>query len=92
MHPLTRHASIRKQQRGISPETVDALLAHGAKEHDHRGALVVYFDKQTRSRMLSKVGAGHYKLMEGKLNAYAVVSNAGALITVGHRHKRINRH
>jgi hypothetical protein len=42
--------------------------------------------------MLAKIGAAHYKLIEGKLNAYAILSNGGDLITVGHRHKRINRH
>jgi hypothetical protein len=46
--------------------------------------------------MLAKIGVAHYKLIEGKLNAYAyaypVLSVGGELITVGHRHKRINRH
>lgn len=42
--------------------------------------------------MLAKVGATHYKAIERKLNAYAVLSDGGDLITVGHRHKRINRH
>ena len=92
MQLLTRHASIRMQQRGITPDTVDALLTYGAKEYDHRGASVVYFDKQSRSRMLAKIGAAHFKTIEGKLNAYAVLSDRGDLITVGHRNKRINRH
>lgn len=92
MQRLTRHASIRMQQRGITPDTVDALLAYGTTEHDHRGAKVVYFDKHARFRMLAKVGMAHYKLIEGKLNAYAVLSGGGDLITVGHRQKRINRH
>jgi hypothetical protein len=42
--------------------------------------------------MLSKVGPDQYKSIEGKLNAYVVLSDGGDLITVGHRHKRINRH
>lgn len=92
MQLLTRHASIRMQQRGITPDTVDALLAYGTREYDHRGAKVVYFDKQARSKMLAKVGVADYKLIEAKLNAYAVLSDGGDLITVGHRHKRINRH
>jgi hypothetical protein len=92
MQILTRHASNRMQQRGITTDTVDALLAFGAKEYDHHGARVIYFDKQARSRMLAKIGVAHYKLIEGKLNAYAVLSLGGDLITVGHRHKRINRH
>lgn len=92
MQLLTRHASIRMQQRGITPDTVDALLAYGTREYDHRGAKVVYFDKQARSKMLAKVGVTEYKLIEAKLNAYAVLSDGGELITVGHRHKRINRH
>ena len=92
MQLLTQHASIRMQQRGITPDTVDALLTYGTKEYDHCGARVVYFDKQARFRMLAKLGVDHYKSIEGKLNAYAVLSNSGGLITVGHRQKRINRH
>lgn len=92
MQTYTRHASVRMQQRCITPETVDALLAYGTKEYDHRGAKVVYFDKRARSRLLSKVGADQYKSIEGKLNVYVVLSGGGDLITVGHRHKRINRH
>jgi hypothetical protein len=92
MQLYTRHASVRMQQRGITPDTIDALLTFGSKEYDHRGARVVYFDKRARSRMLSKVGPDQYKSIEGKLNAYVVLSDGGDLITVGHRHKRINRH
>jgi hypothetical protein len=92
MQALTQHASVRMQQRGITPDTIEALLAYGAKEYDHRGATVVYFDKPARRRLLADVGEIQYKTFEGKLNTYAVLSNGGNLITVGHRAKRINRH
>lgn len=92
MQMLTQHASSRMQQRGIKPDTVDVLLACGAREYDHCGAALVYFDKQARKRVLSRYGFSQYRLFEGQLNAYAVLSEGGTVVTVGHRTKRINRH
>jgi hypothetical protein len=79
------------QQRGIAPDTVKALLEFGAKAYDNRGAAVIYFDKHARKKLFAQVGANQYKSLEGKLDAYAVLSYEGSVITVGHRAKRINR-
>lgn len=48
---LTRHAAVRCQQRGISRETIEALLSHGARRFDHRGGCVVYFDHAARAKV-----------------------------------------
>lgn len=88
---LTRHASIRLQQRGIPPGILDPLLAYGHKAHDHRGGTVVYFDHQARKRLKRALEEGQYRRVERHLDAYAVIAGDGAILTVGHRTRRICR-
>ena len=91
MPSLTQHAQTRMQQRGIRPTTLNTLLDYGAYSHDHRGATIVYFDKKAKRRLLRDSGREVYRVMEKQLNAYAVVGIDGAVVTVGHRDKRITR-
>ena len=91
MAALTQHAITRMQQRGIKVQTVEMLAHCGAKEHDHRGAIILYFDKQARHRLRRLYGAEQIKQAEGHLDTYAVVAQCGAIVTVGRRTKRINR-
>lgn len=88
---LTRHAEVRMQQRGITMATLQSLLEYGAKTHDHRGAAIVYFDKKAKSRIRKVSQRQAYQALEKQLNAYAVVTAEGAVVTVGHRHRRIRR-
>ena len=91
MPGLTQHAQARMQQRGITLTTLNSLLDYGAQSHDHRGATIVYFDKKAKRRLLRDSGCEVYRVMEKQLNAYAVVGIDGAVVTVGHRDKRIPR-
>lgn len=89
---LSNHAVAQMRQRAISETTVDYLVEWGRKVYDHRGAVIHYFDKSTRAQLLKHVGEQQAKQIERQLDAYAVVSTKGEVITVGHRYKRINRH
>lgn len=86
----TAHASVRCQQRGVSPFVVDLLLRFGRREHDHRGAEIVFFDRRAKKEVESYTGGSIGKLSE-QMDSYAVVSD-GCVITVGVRHKKLNRH
>jgi hypothetical protein len=86
----TTHASTRCQQRGVSPFVVDLLLRFGRREHDHKGAEIVFFDRRAKKEVESYTGGSIGKLSE-QMDSYAVVSD-GCVITVGVRHKKINRH
>ena len=86
----TAHASVRCQQRGVSPFVVDMLLRFGRRQHDHRGAEIVFFDRRAKKEVESYTGGSIGKLSE-QMDSYAVVSD-GCVITVGVRHKKINRH
>jgi len=92
MKNLTQHAACRMQQRGIKPETIGILFECGTKEYDHRGAVILYFDKLARQRLRYQYGLDQYKRIEGQLDTYAVLAEDGIIVTVGHRTKRINRH
>ncbi|MBP8168054.1 MAG: DUF4258 domain-containing protein [Azonexus sp.] len=89
---LSNHAVAQMQQRAISESTIDYLIEWGRKAYDHRGAVIRYFDKASRTQLLRHVGEERAKQLEHQLDAYVVVSTNGQVITVGHRYKRINRH
>ena len=91
MLDLTQHAEVRMQQRGIARSTLESLLDYGSQAHDHHGATILYFDKKARSRLLKDSGRVAYRVAEKQLNTYAVVSNDGAVVTVGRRSRRIPR-
>lgn len=86
----TAHASVRCQQRGLSPFVVDLLLRFGRRAYDLRGAEKVFFDRRAKKEVESYTGGSIGKLCE-QMDLYAVVSD-GCVITVGVRHKKINRH
>lgn len=89
---LSNHAVAQMQQRAISELTIDYLMEWGRKAYDHRGAVIRYFDKTSRTQLIRHVGEQRVRELEHQLDAYVVVSNSGQVITVGHRYKRINRH
>ena len=89
---ITQHAAIRMQQRGIKEQTLDCLFRFGSKIHDSRGCVIVFFDKQSRKRLKEAPNLELLRPMESQMDAYAVVSMRGEVLTVGHRIKRINRH
>jgi hypothetical protein len=84
----TRHAIRRLQSRSIRPEVIDLLLEFGAYTHDHRGGEVIYFDKAGRARLHRSAPDSYRRHFKG-LNAYAVLSGDGALITAGWRYRRV---
>ena len=87
---MTQPAAIRQQQRGIPPLIMEWLSQYGACRHDHRGAEILYFDKQSRKALARDVGEEIVSRLSALLDTYAVVSDAGTVITVGHRFKRVS--
>lgn len=89
---FSNHAVAQMQQRAISETTIDYLIEWGRKAYDHKGAVILFFDKSSRAQLLRHLGEQRAKQLEHELDAYVVVSTEGQVITVGHRYKRINRH
>ena len=89
---LTQHARLRMQQRGIPRQAVDYVLAYGRVSHDHHGACVFWLDKRCKARLGREEGKQVVRKLDKHLNAYAVMEMDGAVLTVGHRYRRIWRH
>jgi len=88
---LSKHARSRMQQRGITLAALDCLLDHGREAHDHQGAVTVYFDKAARRKLERVADAGTRRQIDRFARLYAVLGGDGTVMTVGHRHRRINR-
>src|SRR5262245_6404122 len=88
---LSQHARARMQQRGISPAALACLLDYGREAHDHHGAVTVYFDKAARRRLERDADSITRKEIARLQRLYAVLGGDGAVMTVGHRYRRIHR-
>lgn len=86
--PLTNHARVRMQQRGIPPVALDVLLGYGREAHDHRGCRIVRFDKRSRRLAARELDGRMFHRLERYFDTYAVVGPDDAVITVGHRSRR----
>lgn len=91
MNPLTNHARIRCQQRGISPMEIDLLIQFGATEKSYDGTVKHFWNKESRRRLETYTGRRASKA-DARLNWFVVVGWTGAVVTTGHRTKRITRH
>lgn len=89
--PVTTHARVRMEQRGIPNAALDVLLEFGREAHDHRGCRIVRFDKSSRRRAARELGDTLFRRVERYLDAYAVVGPDDAVLTVGHRRRRFER-
>jgi hypothetical protein len=88
---MTWHAQTRAQQRAISAEILDLLLAFGT-EMRHRGADVLCVDRASRRRLQSGVDASTLRrLGRRRLNVYAVLGDGGRVITLAHCTRRLKR-
>jgi hypothetical protein len=77
------------QQRAIRADALELLFEYGREAFDHRGGVVLYFDKAARRRL--QHAAPRASGLERIVRCYAVVSTGGKVITVGHRSARIIR-
>ena len=88
----TEHATARMRQRGIPEELLDLLARFGDEWHDGHGARVLGFTKRARNHLCREIGEKSFARWESRLNVYAVVAPNDALITTGHRLRRLRRH
>ena len=91
--PLTDHARVRMQQRGIDQEAIELVLEHGRMLFDHHGAALFHVPRAKQRKLLAVLAPTSRRRMEKALDAYLVVSTrTGAIMTVGHRSHRLWRH
>lgn len=88
---MSQHAAVRKQQRGIPSEALECLIEFGKVCYDHHGAEIIHFDKRSKQRCLSTLSKDRLRKLDGHFDVYAVRGLDGALLTVGHRSRRLPR-
>lgn len=88
---ITEHAATRVRQRGVDPVVLDVLLAYGTGVHDHLGAEILVFDRKAFRRMERTLDAALVRRAESSRGLYAVRSMDGAVVTVGHRTRKLKR-
>ena len=87
---FTEHARTRMQQRGIPAAAVDLLISYGRSAPAGDGCELLFFDKAARSRLF-RDDPGAAREAERLCRTYAVLGSDGAVLTVGHRYRRIPR-
>lgn len=88
---ISRHASVRSQQRSIPPLIMDWLVRYGARQPAADGASILFFDKASRRRLAHDVGSPVLHALEPMLDAYVVQAADELVITVGWRTRRVLR-
>lgn len=86
--PLSQHARVRMQQRGLPPEAVDLIHRYGRRCHDHQGCARVFLDRRGREAIRRQEGEGVYRSYEKAWRAYLVERVGGAVLTAGYRTRR----
>jgi hypothetical protein len=90
---LTRHASVRAQQRGIPVWFLALLVDHGRSHHDWHGAVVKSVDRAMRRRPQGVLSRADYIAAETYFDVYAVVANDDlSIVTTAHRTRRRHLH
>ena len=90
---LTLHAARRAQQRAIPAAVLDLLLEYGDRFGAGGGAEIVRIGQHGRDELARDLPAATWREHGRKLQtAYAVVAADGAVVTVGHRSRRVERH
>ena len=87
---FTDHARARMQQRGIRADAIEALLDYGRASPAGDGCELVFFDKAARARLF-RDNPDAVREAERLCRTYAVLGRDGAVVTVGHRYRRVPR-
>ena len=84
---LSRHASVRAQQRGIPPLIVDWLREYGESHFDGHGGIYCFFSGASVRKIEREVGHAPVARLSEFMRCYLVLSSTdGCVITVGKRH------
>ena len=83
----SHHARTRMQQRGIPEQIVRNIITYGDSYTVPGGARARFISKKSLKALTNTLPKNDCLELERHKNVY-VVLNGGAIITVGHRHKR----
>lgn len=73
------------QQRSVSKEIVELLIAYGATRPVRDGCESLYFDRSSWRHAANELG-GRAKALEKFRNTFAIVAPDGTIVTVARAH------
>ena len=86
---VSRHASIRAQQRALSLELLDIVFTHGNRSPAGGGAEIIRLTLASIYELAVELEPTIWRRHADRLaSAYLVVASDGTLVTVGHRIRR----
>lgn len=91
MVELSRHAATRVCQRSVPPAVIEWLFEFGTSYPAGGGAEKLIFDKKARRRLAGNLGRLVYNRIEEFLDAYAVRSADGGVVTCGWLQTRVSK-
>jgi hypothetical protein len=91
MHEFSRHAAKRSKERSLPPAIIDWLHDFGTSYPAGDGAEKLIFDKPARRRLERNLGPIIYRKIEVSLDAFAVRSAEGGIITCGWMTSKVRR-
>lgn len=89
--PMTKHAEIRCQQRGLPVQILTWLDDYGSRAPAAGDAEIVYFNKPARRRLQRVVGVALVDRLAPLLDSYMIQLANGDITTAGWRSTRIRR-
>lgn len=70
---------------------LDCLRSYGCSVHDHQGGEIVAFEKRAFRQLVRAIDVALLRRVADLRSLCAVRSMDGALVTVGHRFRRVRR-
>ena len=84
----TKHFEHRFQQRGLTELVVETLLQYGSTRRTRSGAQSITFTRDVPVGIRHDLGDTVFKACDRSRNAYIVLSDEGAAITVARRYRK----
>ena len=89
---LSKHASVRAQQRALSSELLGIVLNHGSRSPAGGGAEIIRLNLASLCELAAELEPSVWRRHADRLaSVYLVVASDGTLVTVGHQIRRFTR-
>ena len=89
---LSRHATVRAQQRALPLELLEIVLTYGSRSPAGGGAEIVRLTLGAICELAAELNPAIWRRHFDRLaSVYLIIGSDGTLVTVGHRIRRIGR-
>jgi hypothetical protein len=90
--PYAAHALARVRQRAIDAQAVARVVDFGRAEHEPGGSSLVFLERGGERPIRREFGEDVLVRLGKRMRAYVVSNAEGAVVTVGHRTRRVKQY